>query len=170
MNSKKQTHIPYGFVTALAMIVIGVILEVTKLSDKPGTQLVGMAVFLAGIILNAQAYSKANNADVTFGQVFGSGFKASAIIAIVMVGWSFIALMIFPAIYDRALEKAHTDMAKNPRMTEEQIDTAINFTKKYFKILMVAGALFGTLVMGAVASLIGAAFAKKAPRQPSNIQ
>lgn len=170
MNKKVQTHIPYGFVIALAMIVVGVILEVTRLSDKPGMQWIGMIVFLVGIILNAQAFSKANNADVTFGQAFGSGFKATAIVAIVMVAWSFIALMIFPGIYTRALEKAQNDMAAKGNMSEEQMDMALNFTRKYFKLLMVAGALFGTLVMGAIFSLIGAAIAKKAPRQKFDVQ
>jgi hypothetical protein len=116
------------------------------------------------------AFSKANNADITFGQAFGSGFRATAIVAIVMVAWSFISLMIFPDIYDRAIEKAQNDMSNKGEMSEEQMDMAINFTKKYFKVLMVAGALFGTLVMGAIFSLVGAAIAKKAPRQRVNIQ
>jgi hypothetical protein len=152
------------------MIIVGVILEVTKLSDKRGMPFIGMAVFLGGIILNAMAFSKANNADITFGQAFGSGFRATAIVAIVMVVWSFISLMIFPDIYDRAIEKAQNDMSNKGEMSEEQMDMAINFTKKYFKVLMVAGALFGTLVMGAIFSLVGAAIAKKAPRQRVNIQ
>ena len=167
MNSKKQTHIPYGSVTALAMIVVGVILEVTKLSVNSAMQWLGMIVFLTGIILNAQAFSKTNDADITFGQAFGSGFKATAIISIVMFAWSFIVLMIFPGIYDRGLEKAHTEMTKNPKMSEEQIDMAMSYTKKYFKVLMHAGSLFGTLIFGVIASLIAAAFAKKVPsRQP----
>lgn len=171
MNTNKQTHIPYGFITALAMIIIGVVLEVAKLTYKPGVQWIGMAVFLGGIIMNAFAFSKANAAQVTFGQVFGSGFKATAIIAIVMFAWSFIVPMLFPDIYERGLEKTRADMAANPKLSEEQVETAMNMTRKYFKPLLHAGALFGTLIGGLVFSLIGAALAKKTPhRQKFDIQ
>ena len=161
--TKKQTHIPYGFITGLAMIVVGVIFQVMKMSTTPWAQWLPMVVLLTGVILNAQAFSKANDADITFGQAFGSCFKATAIIAIVMVAWSFIALLIFPQIYTQAMEKIQTDM-DGKHVSEEQADMAINMTKKYFKVFMVAGALFGTLLAGALASLIGAAVAKKSPR------
>jgi len=46
-------------------------------------------------------------------------------------------------------------------MTEEQINMAMSFTEKYFSVFMLAGTIFGTLIAGAIASLIGAAFARK---------
>src|SRR4051812_41535426 len=116
MNQKIQTHIPYGIIIALAMIIIGVILEVTGLTYKPGLQWIGSIVFLIGIILNAQAFSKANDADVTFRQVFASGFKATAIVAIVMFVWSFIVLMVFPGMYERGLEMARAKMEEDPKV------------------------------------------------------
>jgi energy-coupling factor transporter transmembrane protein EcfT len=164
MNTRTQTHIAYGFITALAMIIVGAVFQVAKLSTKPGIQYIPFAVMLVGLILNAQAYSKANNADITFGQAFGSSFKATAIIAIVFVAWSFIALMIWPEIYDQAIEKVQLDLEKK-HMSEEQIDATLGMTKKFFKPFMAAGALFGTLFFGAIFSLIAAAIAKKNPRQ-----
>lgn len=165
MNTKKQTHIMYGFITALAMMVFGLVLHVAKLGQNAALQWLPMVLMLIGLILNAQAYSKANDADVTFGQVFGSCFKATAIIALVMAVWSLISVMIFPEIREQALEKAMADMEKR-NMSEEQIDMSINITKKYFNVFAAGGALFGCLFMGAIASLIAAAIAKKAPRQP----
>lgn len=170
MNKKNQTHIAYGVVTALAMIIIGVILEVTKLSYKPGLKYVSILAFLIGIILNAQAFSKANAADITFGQAFSSCFKMTAIIAIIMFVWSFIVIMIFPNMLEQSLEQARTEMANNPKLSEEQVDMAMNITRKYFKPLLHAGALFGTLFMGLIFSLIAAAIAKKAPRQQIQMQ
>jgi hypothetical protein len=163
-TSKVQTHVPYGFVTALGLILIAVILEVLNLNDKPGMQWLGYAIMLTGLILNARAFSKANQADVRFGEVFSSCFKATAIIAIVMFAWSFILPLIFPGIYERMMEKAHEEMLKNPQMSEEQVETAMNYTKKFFKVLIHAGALFGTLIGGLFFSLIAAAIAKKNPR------
>ena len=165
MNTRKQTHIQYGFITGLAVVILGAIMEVAKISDNPGMQWIGMLIMLVGLILNAQAYSKANDANITFGQAFGSSFKATAIIALVVALWTVIAFMAFPGMEARLLEKAQNDMM-DKKMSEEQIDMAMNMTRKYFKVFGVAGALFGTLFFGAIGSLIAAAIAKKNPRRP----
>lgn len=160
---KKNTHMMYGFITAIVMVILGVILYITNLSFKPGMQYIVYIPFLIGIIMNASAYSKANNADVTFGNVFSSGFKASAIITIVSIVWSIIFIMIFPEMKEKAFEMARQQMeAKN--MSEEQMDQAVEMTKKFFTPFMIAGVLFMYMLAGAIFSLIGAAIAKKNPR------
>lgn len=161
---KKQTHLTYGLVIGLAMIVVNAVLLVTKLNTNPLLGFLGFAVFIAGIIMNAIAYSKANDADITFGQAFSSCFKATAIVAIVTVAWSLISLMIFPNMMEESIEKARLDMVSKGQMSEEQIEMALGYTRKFFKPLMIAGALFGTLFAGAIFSLIGAAVAKKNPK------
>ncbi len=169
MNKKVQTHIPYGFITALAMIVLFAILEVAKLSENKGVQFIGWIVFLGGLILNARAFSKANDADITFGQAFGSCFKASAIIAIVLFAWTFIMFMVFPSMETRILDKAQEGMM-NGKMSEEQVDKAMTMTRKFFKIFAAGGTLIFTLIEGAIFSLIAAAIAKKQPRQQIMMQ
>ena len=157
----KNTHMTYGFVTALVIIVVSVVLYVAGLAFKPGMQYITYLPFLIGVILNGVAFSNANNNYVTFGNVFSSCFKACAIITLVILVWSFISLAIFPEMKDKAMEMAREKMAKNPNMTDEQIDMAINMTKKYFTLFMVMGVVFGYMIFGAIFSLIGAAIAKK---------
>ncbi len=48
-------------------------------------------------------------------------------------------------------------------MTEDQITQGVEFTKKFFMVFVLSAVLFGTLITGAIASLIGAAVAKKNP-------
>lgn len=158
-----QTHKTYGLLIALAMIIINVILYVTGLSFKNNwTSYIAYIPFLIGIILNANAFSKANNAEVTFGTVFSSGFKASAITALILLGWSLLSvLVIFPEMKDKAMEMAANQMAENPDMTDEQIDVALSMTRKFFLPFMIGGVIFGTMFFGAIFSLIGAGIAKK---------
>ncbi len=169
MNTKKQTHIPYAFITALVMIIVGVVLQIADLSMTPGMQWIPFLVMLIGLILNAQAFSKANDADITFGQAFSSGFKASAIIAIVFMAWSVISLYIFPEIYTQVIEKMQEEMEKQ-QVSEEQREMTIEMTRKYFKVAAAGGAMVYALLFGAVFSLIAAAIAKKAPRPQTQIQ
>lgn len=157
---KKQTHIMYGFLTALAMIIVNIVLYIAGLSFEPWAQYVTYIPFLIGIIMNAMAFSKANDEYVTFGNVFGSGFKASSIIALTMLVWSFIFLMIFPEMKEKGMEMARESMAKR-QLSDEQIDQGLEMSRKYFTVFMVAGVIFSTLFFGAIFSLLGAAIAKK---------
>src|SRR5690348_13561802 len=163
---KKNTHVMYGLITAIVMIVIGLIIYVAGLSFKPGMQYVVYIPFLIGIIMNAIAFSKANNADVTFGNIFGSGFKVTAIVTLISIVWSFIFVMIFPEIKDKAMEMAREQM-QTKGLTEEQMDQSIKMAQKFFTTFMIAGILFMYLIVGVIFSLIGAGVAKKKPAMPN---
>ena len=166
---KKQTHIMYGFISGIAMVIIGLILYVTGQSFKTGMSYIAYIPFIIGIILNGIAFSKANGGYVTFGNVFGSCFKASMIVTIVMVAWSVVSMYIFPEMKDKALELARQKMAENPKITDEQIEMGLNITKKYWNVFLIAGAIFGTLFYGAIFSLIGAAASPKKGEQPEQV-
>lgn len=155
----------YGLVTAIALIVVGLILYLTDLSFESWSQWVTYAVFLVGIIMNATAFSKANDHYVTFGNVFSSGFKASAIITLIMIAWGFIMMAIFPEMKEKGMEMARESMEKRGS-TEEQIEQGMEMTRNYFTVFMVGGILFGYMFFGAIFSLIGAAIAKKKGELP----
>lgn len=159
----KKIHLTYGFFTGLALIVLGVVMHVSGLSYESWALYVQMLPFLIGILLNANAYAKACDYDVTFGKVFSSCFRATAIVTLVMILWTFISLMIFPEIKEKALEKAMGDMLESGT-ADEQADKAIEITKKFFTVFAVGGALFMFLFWGALFSLVGAAIVKKNPQ------
>ena len=93
---KKNVHIMYGFITGIIMVIVGLVLYLSGLAFKPGMRYIYLIPFLAGIILNAIAYSKANNGAVTFGNVFGSCFKATMIITLVSIAWSILSNYVLP--------------------------------------------------------------------------
>ena len=74
-------------------------------------------------------------------------------------------MYLFPEMKDKAMEIARESMAKRPGATDEQIEMGMNVMKKFFNVFLIAGALFGTLIVGVIFSLIGGAVAeKKGPR------
>lgn len=157
----------YGFITGLIMIVISAAMVATKMNLDPKMQWIGSTgylVFFVGLIMNAMAFSKANNQDITFGQAFSSCFKASAIVALVVTAWALLSLVVFPNMERDMLEMTHQKLTEQGKLSEEQIETAMGWTKKLFKVSMIAGAVFMTMFVGALFSLIAAAVAKKNPR------
>ena len=159
---RKQTHMMYGLFTAIASIIVGLVLHFTNLSFEPWAQWVTHAVLLVGIILNDIAFSKENDANVTFGQVFSSGFKTTAIYTLIIIVWSFISLLIFPDIMEKGMQIAEEKMMSQG-LPDEQITQALEMTRNNFKLFMVGGILFMTMFWGAIFSLLGAAIAKKKP-------
>lgn len=165
----KQTHMMYGVLTALAMIILGVGLYVANLAFKPGMNYVVYIPFLIGLILNAQAYAKANDNYVTFGNVFGSCFKACLVITAISVVWSFISLMIFPDMLEKGMEIGRQSM-EDRGMSEEDIEQGMEMTRKFFGVFMFLGIAVGYLFFGAILSLIAAAIPKKKGALPEHMQ
>lgn len=166
----KQTHIAYGLVSGILMVIVGVIIYLTGKAFVMGMQYVAYIPLLGGIIMNGIAYSKANDGYVTFGNVFGSCFKMSMIVGILMVGWSLLSVFLFPEMKDKAIEMARQQMAKNPKMTDEIMDMSLNYTRKYWNVILVAGSIFGALFYGAIFSLIAGAVATKKGERPFGAQ
>lgn len=164
---KKNTHIMYGFITGILVVIASLILYVTGLMFKGSyISIISMVPFLVGIILNAMAYSKANDGFVTFGNVFGSCFKMSMIVAIVVVAWNVIALFALPEMKTKIIEMSREAMLKDRKATDEQIDMVLNGMSKYWGYMAVGGAIFSTLLYGAFFSLIGGAVAQKKGENP----
>ena len=163
---KKNTHMKYGLVIGLIMVVVGAILYISGLALKPGMQYVSYIPFLIGLILNANAFTKENDGFVTYGNVFSSCFKATAIVTLILLVWAVASMYIFPHMKDEILEMTRKKMAEDPKMTDENMDMAMNMTKKYWNVFMVAGVVFITLFWGAIFSLIAAAIPKKKGAAP----
>jgi hypothetical protein len=159
MNSKNIT-ITYGLVTALAMIVIGLILYFSNVSMTSWTQYLVFAVFLAGGISACMAFGKSRQGEVTFGNVFGAGFRMVAFTTIVMVGWGIITYFVLPEMKEKALEAAQESMMKQ-NIGADQIELSLEMSRKYYFPFMMMGIVFNYLLIGVLFSLIGAALTKK---------
>jgi uncharacterized membrane protein YciS (DUF1049 family) len=164
---KKNTHLVYGLITGVALVIVQMVLYLTGLAFKGSAmQYVAQVPFLVGIIMNAIAFSKANDGFVSFGNVFGSGFRMSMIVALIVLAWSVIALFALPGMKEKAMEMARTEMLKNPKVTEEAAEMSLAMMRKYWNVFMTAGVIFSNIFWGAIFSLIGAAVAKKKGPEP----
>jgi hypothetical protein len=162
MEKKITSHFVKGLVIGLVMVAISVVFQILDIHDKWMQWLV-LCVFAVAIAWSCISFSKDMDGNVTFGKVFGHGFKTAAIVTIISIAAFLITYMIMPEIKDKAMQIARTEMEKNPQMTEEMIDKAIGWTSKYFVMFGVLGSMFSYALIGIIASLIGAAIAKKNP-------
>jgi hypothetical protein len=160
MNSK--THIQYGLIISAIVILFSTLFYILHINTQKWTQWVGVLIMFVGVIISCIQFAKANDGNVTFGNVFGNGFKTTAIVALVTIAFSVLFVLIFPDIKEQALEQVRLDMEKQGQ-ADDVIDKAVAMTDKMFIVFLLAGGIFGTLFFGVIASLIGAAVAKKNP-------
>jgi len=153
-----------GLLIALPLVVFAIVITILKMEGNQALSIIPILLMLAGIVWACISYSNQMQGNVTFGNVFGHGFKASAVIAAIMGLWVAISLgLIFPEALDRAMDLQREAMQKKGDVPDEQIEQAMRIGKK---MALPMGTIFSViiyLIIGALGSLLGAAVAKKNP-------
>lgn len=159
VNSKSIT-LTYGLITTLAMIALSLIIHFMNISATSWPSYLLYVIYFIGIFMACKAFAKSRNGNVTYGNVFGAGFKMVAFTTLLMVLWSIISIYIFPEMKDQALEAAQTKMLEQG-VSEEQMEMSIDMTRKFFTPFLIMGAIFNYLIAGVIFTLISAAIVKK---------
>ncbi len=167
MEQKITSPVVKGLIISMALIIFGLVLQFTDLYMNKALGSIQYLIILAGIIWACTSFSNQMNGNVTFGNVFAHGFKTTAFITALMAVYSVVAMkFLFPEMMDKALDVARLEMEKQGQLAEDQIDQALEFTKKFFVPITIATIVVVFLIVGAISSLIGAAVAKKNPQTP----
>lgn len=165
----KQTHLTYGLITGLATIIFSALMMVMKMDMDSNLKYVSYLIMLGGLVMNAMAFAKANDNYVSYGNVYGSCFKAVLIMSVMALVWGIVMIYAFPDLKDEVLSKM-ADKFEREGTPEEQATAAMNMTEKYWNVMMIFGSLLGTMFMGALLSLIAAAIPKKKGAMPEHMQ
>lgn len=166
MEPKVTTPVVKGLIISLILIVFSLGIYFAGQEGNKGLGSIQYLVFLAGIIWGCITYSNQLSHNVTFGNVFAHGFKITAVVTVIMIVYTVISIkLLFPEMTDKILEQSRSEMEKK-NMSEDQIETAMNLTRKFFLPFAIGGMLFVFMIVGLISSLIGAAVAKKNPQTP----
>lgn len=168
MEKKVTSHFVKALIISLGLFILGLIANFGGFEYETWYRWLPTLLLIAAIIWACINYANQMNNAVTFGNVFGHGFKVTAVVAILTMVLALISVfVIFPDTKEKALELTRQEMEKTSR-SDSEIDTAMEMGKKFFLIGMVGTIVIGTLIIGCIASLLGAAFAKKNPPSPFN--
>ncbi|TMI90810.1 MAG: DUF4199 domain-containing protein [Bacteroidetes bacterium] len=155
-----------GLLIALIVIILGIAGYFTNLGFSTWYNWVVNAIMLAAIIIACVHFANQKQGYVTFGNVFLHGFKITAVVAIIVLVYTLLAFtVLFPDMKEKIFEMQQAQMEKKG-IDDDKIEQGMTIMKKYFMIFLVIGVIFGTLVWGSIASLIGAAVAKKKKISP----
>jgi hypothetical protein len=153
-----------GLILSLITITFSIALYLTDLWQNKALGYISYAIVLGGIIWSCIHYAKQMNGNVTFGNVFAHGFKVTATLIVITVVYTFLSVkFIFPEMTDKIIEVAAKEMEKNKNLTDEQVKSALDMTRKFMMPFMIGGTILGYGIFGAISSAIGAGIAKKNP-------
>lgn len=162
MNKNSSDIISKAILISLLLIVADLIGGFAHLRFSSWYRWVSTIVFIVALIVACVNWGKQKNDQVTFGKVFGYGFKISLLVMMVMIIYTAISIyVIFPEFKEELLVYTRTNMESKGSYTEDQIDKAVSNTREYFNVFAFIGTVFFSLLVGCIGSLLGAAFTKK---------
>ena len=170
INAKKKTSVArnslnYGAATGIVMVIVSLLLYVLNLSDQTFVQYLSLAIIIAGIVIGILNYrNKINGGFISYGQSLGSGVLIGLFSSILVSIYTIIFFkFIDPDMINVILNKAHDSMLeRNPTMTDEQLDIAMSWTRKFMNpfIMAITSTIWLTF-MSFIASLIISIFTQK---------
>jgi Protein of unknown function (DUF4199) len=166
MEKKPVSHIVVGAIIGAFMVLYSIVLQLADLATNKSLGYLSYLVVIAMLIYFIIQFAKANEGEKTFGQLFSYGFKATAVATLLSVAFTVVFFLVFPEYKDKIFDMSRAEMAKNPQMTETQIEQGMQFFQKFFWIFIIGGGIFMSMIIGAIGSLIGAGMAKKNPQTP----
>jgi len=163
MEKKSSDYLGKGLMLALVLIVIDLIGGFAHLRFESWFRWVSTIVTVIAIIVFCIQYGKRQVNGVTFGKVFGYGFKIALVVSALITLYSLLSFyVIFPELIDQILAKTRTDLEAKGKMTDEQIDQAVLMTKKFMQpVPLIIVTFLIKLFFNTIAALLGAAFTKK---------
>jgi len=165
-EKKMMTPMTKGLILGMITVGLSLLLQtfIPDLKEQQKYSWASLFIIFAGIIWACWSYAKDMNGNVTFGNVFAHGFKTTAVLTSISIIFTIITLtVIFPDLKEKAMENAREQMMEQDQLNDTQIDQAIEMTSKFFIAFAIGGVLISYLLIGAIASLIGAGVVKKNP-------
>ena len=104
MEKKATSPIVPAIIVSLILIVLTIVIYFSGLYAQNWSQYVGFAILVVGIIWAIINHAKEKSNQVTYGNLFGFGFKVAAIITCFMILYTVLAGFIFPDMKQKIID------------------------------------------------------------------
>lgn len=162
----KVSHLLAGGIIGAVLVLINVIFIIFDMTGNTKISWIGSVINIGLLIYFMIEFGKQHDNQKSFGELFSYGFKATAFTTIILTAFMVFYSFAFPDSADKAMEIAREQMSSQQNLSDETIESALEMTKKFYFPILIGGTIFGTMMIGAVGSLIGAAVTKKNPSHP----
>jgi len=163
MEKTVTTPVVKGLIIALILIVLSVVAHYTGQSQSTWAKWLPACILLGAIIYSCIMYANQMDGNVTFGNIFGNGFKTGAVATCILLVFTVLFIYLNPSIKEEAMETARAEMAKNPNASEADMEKGLSVMQNFFYVFVIGSIIVIDLFIAVIGALIGAAAAKKNP-------
>lgn len=165
-SSSKQIMVNYGLLLGFLSILIAVANFAVGDVYKPHwiISVVGILISAVVIVLGIKKFKDGNNGLLKLGEALKLGLGIALISGLVYVAYLFIFTnYIEPEFYTRMAQvQEQTLIEKYPNMSDEQLEGALEMTKKFSSPMMTSAiTMIFSLFFGFIVALIGGLVMKK---------
>ena len=147
---KNLTATKKGLITGAVMIALSLVFFYSgQPFDSPFQYLI-YVVYAAGIVWTVYEFSKSEENTNKFGALFLQGFKCFIVVALMMVLFTFVFNKLHPEFKDDMVKAYNEEMLKKGNSTPSEISKNLEKAKDYYLTMLISGAVFGYLMIGAV--------------------
>lgn len=167
---QSKIRLTYGIGTGIALVVHYILLAGLGAIGNSSLGMIAWAIVLTGVFWGIFQYRKAEKGYMPFGDGFRFGMVIAFLAGLVEAVGKFVyTQFINPGVKDQIIEATLLSLEQNPNMTEEMIDTALNWTETMSSPGMISLMGFvGTVALGLIAALIASAIFKNKTPATSN--
>ncbi len=158
------SHIIKGLVLAAILIAYAVVGEVAHTSHTEWFGWVKVVLLAIGTITGVLTYAAQLQGNVNFSQLLVHGLKMTAVVTCLYFIFSLLEIYVFfPGSLDEMVKLGLAEAAKNGKIDQQKVTENMGQARKVVAIMLLAGVVMGTMIMGLLAALFGAVLAKKNP-------
>ncbi len=164
MEKKALSNINAGLILFLMLAIYTLILNLSNLQTNEVLSWLSYLIIIGGITFFVIRFAKDREGSVTFGNLFGYGFKICAILTVFYIAFMVLFYLIFPEYKEQLLEVATQKAIERAGGADtENVLKGMEMFKRFFWVGLIAGIMFSFALLGAIGSLLGAALSKKNP-------
>ena len=142
-----------GLITGLLMVALSLVFYYSGQPFDSPTQYLIYIIYAAGIIWTVYDYSRSEGNTNKFGAFFLQAFKCFIVITLLMVIFTFVFNKLHPEFKEEMVKAYKEDMTKKGNTTPAEMLKNIERAKDYYLTMLISGAIFGYLLIGAVISI-----------------
>jgi hypothetical protein len=159
--SPSQPAIKWALIALVTSIIITYAIQFLNVDPNSAVKYVGFLPLIVFLFLTQKEYRDLLGGYMTFGEGFLSGFLFAVFLGILSAVFTYLYYAILsPEMIDKTLAASQAKMGEQ-NLSQDQIDKAMEISRKYFSVIATVAVLFSTAIFGVIIALIGAAIFKK---------
>jgi uncharacterized membrane protein YedE/YeeE len=135
------------------MIALTLLFFYSKLSFDSPFQYVVYIAYAFGIVWTLYDFSKNGEHSGKFGEFFLQGFRCFIVVTLLMVLFTAAFNMLHPEFKEQMAIAYKEELVKKGNTTAPEIESNIKKMKDFYIVMLISGAIFGYLIIGAVVTL-----------------